>query len=161
MRPGVGLAKGRDVSLWRVVQAAGRKDRDVGLPEDHEQVALPGVLEVLGPVQGGVHAGLEYGDPPELGEVRGVGVVVEGARNQHDFLLTRDPRSPPVRVERLGGPGHFAAASRGISHSCQGFLRVAFSLSRSGSSVACHFSQVTSISALLAMDLSVMCGTRS
>ena len=33
--------------------------------------------------------------------------------------------------------------------------------SRSGSSFACHLSQMTSISALLAMDFSVMCGTRS
>ena len=57
--------------------------------------------------------------------------------------------------------GHFASASRGISHSCQVFLSAVFSDSRNGSSFACHLSQMTSISALLAMDLSVMCGTRS
>ena len=43
-----------------------------------------------------------------------------------------------------------------------GFLERGVQLSRaSGSSFACHFSQITSISALLAIDLSVMCGTRS
>jgi hypothetical protein len=35
------------------------------------------------------------------------------------------------------------------------------SRARNGSSVCCHFSQITSISALLAIDFSVMCGTRS
>ena len=50
---------------------------------------------------------------------------------------------------------------------CVTFLQVltsslaAFSFSRNGSSFICHWSQMTSISALLAMDLSVMCGTRS
>ncbi len=34
--------------------------------------------------------------------------------------------------------GHLASASRGISHSCHCFLSAAFSVSRSGSSVACH-----------------------
>lgn len=41
-------------------------------------------------------------------------------------------------------------ASRGISQSAQLFFREALSLSHSGSSVACHLSQITSISALLA-----------
>ena len=36
-----------------------------------------------------------------------------------------------------------------------------FSFVRSDSRVACHFSQITSISALFAIDFSVMCGTRS
>jgi uncharacterized membrane protein len=57
--------------------------------------------------------------------------------------------------------GQSGSASRGISHSCQVLLSAAFSDSRKGSSFACHCSQMTSISALLAMDLSVMCGTRS
>jgi hypothetical protein len=35
------------------------------------------------------------------------------------------------------------------------------SRARRGSSVSCHFSQITSISALLAIDFNVMCGTRS
>ena len=37
----------------------------------------------------------------------------------------------------------------------------ALSRARNGSSVSCHFSQITSISALLAIDFNVMCGTRS
>ena len=52
--------------------------------------------------------------------------------------------------------------SRGISHSSQARRRAPlFSSARSGSSTRCHFSQITSISALLAIDFSVMCGTRS
>ncbi|CPK56720.1 Uncharacterised protein [Bordetella pertussis] len=56
---------------------------------------------------------------------------------------------------------HFASASRGISHSCHCLPRVLFSASRNGSSTVWALSQMTSISALLAMDLRVMCGTRS
>jgi hypothetical protein len=56
---------------------------DVGLAEDHEQVALARVLQVLGHVQVGVHAGLEHGDAAELAELRGVRLVVEGAGDQH------------------------------------------------------------------------------
>jgi hypothetical protein len=52
-------------------------------------------------------------------------------------------------------------ASRGISHSCHSVLSAVLSCWRSGSSVACHLSQMTSISALFAIDFSVMCGTRS
>ena len=52
-------------------------------------------------------------------------------------------------------------AWRGTSHSCHDFLSAAFSFSRKGSMLNCHWSQMTSISALLAMALSVMCGTRS
>ena len=51
------------------------EDVDVRLAEDHEQVALAGVLEVFGHVQIGVHARLEDGDASELGEFVGVGVV--------------------------------------------------------------------------------------
>jgi hypothetical protein len=56
---------------------------------------------------------------------------------------------------------HLPSASRGISHSCQDCFSPLFSASRSGSSLVCHCYQITSISALLAMDFSVMCGTRS
>ena len=56
---------------------------DVRLAEDDEQVAFAGVLEVVGHVQVGVHARLEHGDAAELVELRGVGVVVEGAGDQH------------------------------------------------------------------------------
>jgi hypothetical protein len=57
--------------------------------------------------------------------------------------------------------GHPSPASRGISHSSHFCFSAALSSPRSGSSVFCHVSQMTSISALLAIDLSVMCGTRS
>ena len=56
---------------------------DVRLAEDDEQVALAGVLEVVGHVQVGVHAGLEHRDAAELVELGGVRLVVEGAGDQH------------------------------------------------------------------------------
>ena len=59
------------------------QDRDVRLAEDHEQVALAGVLEVVGHVQVGIHAGLEHRNAAELVEFGGVGLVVEGAGDQH------------------------------------------------------------------------------
>ena len=56
---------------------------DVRLAEDHEQVALAGVLQVVGHVQVGVHARLEHRDAAELAELGGVRLVVEGAGDQH------------------------------------------------------------------------------
>ena len=56
---------------------------DVRLAEDDEEVALAGVLEVVGHVQVGVHARLEHGDAAELVELGGVRLVVEGAGDQH------------------------------------------------------------------------------
>ena len=61
----------------------GGQEGDVGLAEDDEEVPLARVLEVVGHVQVGVHARLEHGDAPELAELRGVRVVVEGARDEH------------------------------------------------------------------------------
>jgi hypothetical protein len=62
----------------------GGQDVDVRLAEDHEEVALAaGVLQVVGHVQVGVHARLEDGDAAELVELGGVGVVVEGAGDEH------------------------------------------------------------------------------
>ena len=97
-----------------------------------------------------------------------VGLVVEvfelglGGDGGVDLLLPGDAGLPPFGVQLLRRrPATSSSASRGISHSCQVFLSAAFSCSRSGSSFACHLSQMTSISALLAIDLSVMCGTRS
>src|SRR5690606_19152072 len=71
------------VDLDPDLSVVGVEHVDVGFAEDHEQVALAGVLEVLGHVQVGVHARLEYGDAAQLGEFAGVGVVVDGAGNQH------------------------------------------------------------------------------
>ena len=56
---------------------------DVRLTEDDEEIAFAGVLEVVGHVQVGVHAGLEHGDAAQLVELRGVRLVVEGAGDQH------------------------------------------------------------------------------
>ena len=71
------------VDLDLDLAALGREDVDVRLAENDEEVALAGVLEVVGHVQVGVHARLEDGDAAELVELRGVGVVVEGAGDEH------------------------------------------------------------------------------
>ncbi len=62
---------------------------------------------------------------------------------------------------RVAASGHGSPTSRGISHSSHSWYSAAFSSSLSGSSLSWNFSQITSISALLAMDLRVMWGTRS
>ena len=56
---------------------------DVRLAEDDEEVAFAGVLQVFGHVQVGVHAGLQDGDAAQLVDFGGVGVVAEGAGDQH------------------------------------------------------------------------------
>ena len=60
-----------------------RNDLDVGFAEDHEQVALAGVLEVAGCVQVGIHACLEDRDATELAEFGGVRLVAERAGDEH------------------------------------------------------------------------------
>jgi len=45
------------------------KDIDIRFAEDDEQIALAGVLEVIGHVQIGVYSGLEYGDAAEFAEL--------------------------------------------------------------------------------------------
>ena len=69
---------------------------NVRLTEDDEEVALAGVLEVLGHVQVGVHTGLEHGDAAEFTELGGVRLVVEGAGDQN----------VEVRIARLARGGH-------------------------------------------------------
>ena len=69
---------------------------DVRLAEDDEEVALAGVLEVVGHVQVGVHPGLEHGDATEFTELCGVGLVVEGAGDQY----------VEVGIASLAGGGH-------------------------------------------------------
>ena len=54
-----------------------------GSPKMTIEIALAGVLEVLGHMQVRVHAGLEHRDAAELGELRGVRLVVEGTGDQH------------------------------------------------------------------------------
>ena len=59
------------------------EDVHVRFAEDDEEVAFAGVFEVVGHVEVGVHARLEDRDTAEFVELRGVGVVVEGAGDQH------------------------------------------------------------------------------
>ena len=54
-----------------------------GSPKTTKRLPLAGVLQVVGHVQVGVHARLEDRDAAELVELGGVGVVVEGAGDQH------------------------------------------------------------------------------
>ena len=61
----------------------GRQDRDIRFAEDDEEVALAGVLQVVGHVEIGVHARLEHRDAAQLVELSGVGLVVEGAGDEH------------------------------------------------------------------------------
>ena len=80
---GVGVEHVDAVDLERDGVVALVEDVDVGLAEHDEQVALAGVLQLVGHVQVGVHLGLEDRQRPELGQLRGVGVEVEGAGDQH------------------------------------------------------------------------------
>ena len=80
---GVGVEDVDAVDLDRDLAVAGVEDVDVGFAEDHEQVALAGVLQVFGHVQVGVHARFQHRDAAEFVELGGMGVVVEGAGDQH------------------------------------------------------------------------------
>ena len=66
-----------DLILLRV------EDINVRLAEDDEEVAFPGVLEVVGHVEVGVHARLEDWDATQLIELRGMGFIVERTGDQH------------------------------------------------------------------------------
>ena len=79
------------------------EDFDVRLSEDDEQVALAGVLQIVGHVQVGIHARLQYGDAAQLVEFRRVGVVVEGAGDQN----------VEAGVARLAGRGNQVRAGDG------------------------------------------------
>src|SRR5262249_6091929 len=60
-----------------------RYEGDVGLAENHEQVALTCVLEVFGHVKVSVHARLEHRNAAKLAELRGMSVVVESAGDEN------------------------------------------------------------------------------
>ena len=64
------------------IGAGGFEDVDVGFAEDHDQVALAAVGQILLHVQVGIHAGHEHGDGAKLGELVGPGLVVEGRADQ-------------------------------------------------------------------------------
>ena len=78
-------------------------DVDVRLSEDHEEIALAGILQVVRHVQVGIHARLQHWNPAKLVELRGVRVVVEGARDQH-VKSRRRPLRGPQRPGRVGKP---------------------------------------------------------
>ncbi|MNK99684.1 hypothetical protein D3C87_1200940 [compost metagenome] len=63
--------------------ALGVQHIHIRLAEDHEQVALAGVLQVFGHVQVGIHACLEHVDAAQLAEFAGRCIVVEGAGDEH------------------------------------------------------------------------------
>ena len=67
---GAGVEDVHAVDLDLDLAVLGVEDVDVRLAEDDEQVALAGVLQVVGHVQVGVHAGLEHGDAAELARTR-------------------------------------------------------------------------------------------
>ena len=58
-------------------------DFDVGFSEYDEEVGFVGAFEGVGHVEIGVHPGFEHLDAAEFGEFGGVGVVVEGAGDDH------------------------------------------------------------------------------
>ena len=79
---GVGVEHVDAVDLDLDLSVLGVEEVDVRLAEDDEEVAFAGVLEVVGHVEVGVHARLEDRHAAEFAELRGVGVVVEGAGDQ-------------------------------------------------------------------------------
>ena len=81
--PVLGWNTSTPLTLTWICPSPASNSLDVGLAEDDEEVALAGVLQVVGHVEVGVHARLQHGDAAELAELRGVGVVVEGAGDQH------------------------------------------------------------------------------
>ena len=70
------------VDLYLHLVALHREEIDVRLAEHDEEVALAGVLQIIGHMQVGVHARLEHGDTAECGELRGMGIGVEGASHE-------------------------------------------------------------------------------
>jgi len=101
----VGVEDVDTVALDPDLAVAGIEDVDVGFAEDDEQVAFTRVLEVVGHVEVRVHAGLKDGDATELVEFRGMGVVVEGAGDEHvetgvaDFASRGDQFGPGYGAE--------------------------------------------------------------
>ena len=100
---GVGVKDVYAIDLHLNLAALYREYVDVWLAENDEQVALAGVLQIIGHVQVGIHARLEYRDAPEFVEFRGVGVVVEGTGNKH----------VEVGIAGLAGSGYQIGAGDG------------------------------------------------
>ena len=79
----VGMKNVHAIHLHAYLPVFLRQNRNVRLAEHDEEVALAGVLEVVGHVQIGVHTRLEDGHSAEVAELRGMRFVVEGAGDQH------------------------------------------------------------------------------
>ena len=86
-----------DLIIFRV------ENIDVGFAEDDEQIALAGIFEIVGHVQVGVHAGLEHRDAAEFVELGGMGVVIEGAGDEH----------VEIRITGFAGGGDQIGAGNG------------------------------------------------
>ena len=63
-----GLKTSTPFTFTRSLPSFSVDEFDVGLAEDDEQIAFAGVLEILGHVEVGVHAGLEHGDAAQAYE---------------------------------------------------------------------------------------------
>ena len=80
---GVGIEHVDALHAHLDVAVADILDVDVRLAEDDEEIALAGVLQLVGHVQVGVHLGLEDRQRAEPRQLRGVGIEIEGAGDQH------------------------------------------------------------------------------
>jgi hypothetical protein len=109
---------------------------DAGLPEPRQR-GLGG----LGPVRSGASRGISHSMKPFAGAVSPEGSVTSPVAVKSIFA----PFRPPVSTLNW------------VAWPRRAVLRAAMAPSTAG----CIRSQITSISALLAMDFSVMCGTRS
>jgi hypothetical protein len=54
-----------------------------GLTKDDEEVAFASILEIVSHMQISIHARLEHGDAAKFVELRSMGLVGEGAGDQH------------------------------------------------------------------------------
>ena len=97
-----------------------------GSPKMTKRLPFAGVLEIFGHVQVGVHARLEHRDAAELAELRGVGLVVEGAGDQHVEAGIAGLAGGGDKVGALNG------AELGADEDGSAFLGVAFHVAAFG-----------------------------
>ena len=80
---GIGMEDIHPVDLDLDLPIFGIQDGNIRLAEDDEQVALAGVLQIIGHMQIGIHAGLEHRDGAQLAEFGGLGIIIESTGDQH------------------------------------------------------------------------------